>query len=203
MPTSFISVPHTVKIVVQGIGPDGQQLINQFACDVGATPGDIDTSALATAVAAWYASDYATILPVAVIGLQVVASSMEEENGPQSTESLGLQAGSIFEEPLPPNCTLCLKKAGITIGRRNRGRTYVWPAPVTAKATSGGLFDPTYVGNALTVFNNLITAINAAGAGYLFGVASLTAGAFKPVDEYIAVDTAIDSQRRRLVGRGR
>lgn len=108
-------------------------------------------------------------------------------------------AGTLSGDSLPANCAVVLSKRTGLSGRRNHGRAYI-PGLSDTGAT-GSVVGPTY----LLILNALVANMLAfTGASTLTGklaIASISDLAMKTITAY-AVDAVIDSQRRRLPGRG-
>lgn len=110
---------------------------------------------------------------------------------------------------LPNNATFCIKLASGLAGRSQRGRLYF------IGLNSNALTAPNEVGagfaTALCVYlGNLKTMLAAANPNWKLVITSFrtggawrTAGQNMAVDTFVAVDYHVDSQRRRLTGRGR
>jgi hypothetical protein len=131
--------------------------------------------------------------------LQIVATGMASAPAPQALAT-GLLAGNRGGTQLPGDATLCIKLATHLSGRRHRGRFYAWPA-VQTDLVSPSAYQLSYVNAMLGVLGNLGAALTT--AGYALAIASLTDGAMYPVTAFVAVDSIMDAQRRRLPGRGR
>lgn len=132
--------------------------------------------------------------------LDSLGSPMEEYLLPSPRNGTG--GGSV----LPLNVAFCVKLSTGLTGRSQRGRWY-W-----GNLSSGILIDAGHIAVAnQTGYANVLNTLlaNLATAGYTMVVTSyMTGGAWRsagqntPVVTCLAIDNALDSQRRRLPGRG-
>lgn len=115
-------------------------------------------------------------------------------------------AGTDSAGALPANVAFCMSlRTGFT-GRSARGRFYAMGLSTDQLVTLNHVTS-TYVTNLHTMLTDILGA--AATAGWTLVVLSrqnggvkLSAAVARPVTSIIAVDTVLDSQRRRLPGRG-
>lgn len=112
--------------------------------------------------------------------------------------------GTLAGVALPGNASFCVSFRTPNRGRSGRGRNY-W-ALVTEPDVTGNFLSAARRTAILGVYNRLIAT---PPLGWVWGILSrYTAGAprpsglFQTITQVIAVDDAIDSQRRRLAGRG-
>jgi len=107
--------------------------------------------------------------------------------------------GTLGGDSTPANCAVVLSKRTGLSGRVNHGRMYI--PGVSDALVVGSTVQPTY----LLAINALATLLLAyAGPGTLpgkFAIASIKDLAMKTITSY-ALDAIVDSQRRRLPGRG-
>lgn len=127
------------------------------------------------------------------------------DNISQSFTEQGTGAGGAAGESMPGNATFCLSLRTAFVGRSRRGRFYTIGMSETQQAA--GVVTATYRQAWLSAMNNLITTT--AAVQWALVVASFTTGGtprptaqVTPVVSVIAVDDFVDSQRRRLQGRG-
>lgn len=194
-------IPHAMQINIQAHHVDGGMLLNILAAhSPNALPETEECSLVAGAVKTWVQSTYKTICSRDVKFDQVVVTSLAEVDGPQATESLSPTAGTMDIGSAPLNATLCLKRTSNTAGRRKRGRTYCFP-PGSDQVVDPGHWAASYVTDAIDAWNALRDALVTISLPLC--IASHVAEADYIQDEFVAVDNVIDSQRRRLPGRGR
>lgn len=112
-------------------------------------------------------------------------------------------------QPLPSGCCIAVKKSTATLGRAGRGR---WYHPVL---DTNGIFggqdkvSGAFAAIILTQLNAFQTGVEAFISGGEMGIVSYhlagalrVAGLFSPITNWSFSDLNIDSQRRRLAGRG-
>ena len=101
---------------------------------------------------------------------------------------------------LPANAAAVISWKTGQAGRSNRGRTYLFG--LSDGHASGSTLTSTYLGLAALVALNIRSFNNAAGAvQVVFAIASFTHGYYVIVTS-ATIDAFVDSQRRRLIGRG-
>lgn len=117
----------------------------------------------------------------------------------------GSGVGTGGTNSMPGNATFCLSLRTAFTGRSRRGRLYT--IGMDEGHQTGGLVLATYRNSWLAAINNLRTV--AATANWEMVIASFISngvprvtGLLAPVTSVIAVDDFVDSQRRRLQGRG-
>jgi hypothetical protein len=123
---------------------------------------------------------------------------------PISPASTGDLAGA----PLPSNCTFCVSFRTDGRGRSSRGRNYV--AGLAESNVNGNVLDPVDADGIVAAYTNGILA-NVTLDGYFTWVVlsqyenkqPRTNALAQPVLSVLYTDRIIDSQRRRLTGRGK
>jgi hypothetical protein len=123
-----MAIGDVYRLAVVGIGSAGQELINVYHYEKTAG-GDDDAGVLL--IDAWVANlsvDYAGLISnlCAIIGFEV-RNLDQPEFGTDYTLPEAVQ-GSQPGEMLPPQTSAVISWRTGFIGRRRRGRTYVWPA---------------------------------------------------------------------------
>lgn len=126
-----------------------------------------------------------------------------------------LSGGDLGDTPLPGNVAACVSHKTGLAGRSFRGRTYL--GGIVKPGTTGNLLDSGYVTDILNAFDALDAGITAAGGTW--GVVSKYSGYTQTPPKYKKVptprvagiftdiidnsmDNRLDSQRKRLAGRG-
>jgi hypothetical protein len=115
---------------------------------------------------------------------------------------LGSAAGPVtqlFSESVPGNVALCVKLSSALPGRQFRGRKYF--GGFTEAQISYNQVDPVVANDITAAIAGLITALTTNGTP--LSIVSKTHGTLVPVIGAGIVDLYVDSQRRRLPGRGR
>lgn len=140
--------------------------------------------------------------------VEVYLTDLTTETSPTVSVVTGLpSAGANAAESMPFNVSLCMSFRTNGRGRASRGRNYL--LGLTEGDTVGNTVASTFTSPALTAYNALI------GAGtftpglqwcvvsrQFHGVDRATA-LVQPITSVLFVDTVVDSQRRRLPGRGK
>lgn len=184
----------------------GQNVENTLYFQCLATPTATDVQEIAEQVEGWFVTSVLPELSDQLVYRETYARSLETESAPEFTanESLG-DTGVDTSAPLPGNVTWTIQfRTGLT-GRSYRGRNYIM-----------GLSENQIVGNQLatataaalvTAYNALLTV--ASGFDWSWVVLSRQQdGALLPNAIGAAVNNVgyanldLDSQRRRLAGRG-
>jgi hypothetical protein len=193
-------------------GTDGQTCENTFYLN---DPTDVIWAAPAAVCAAVQNAVNTYLVPASYPNVKYIGVGIEDVRTfpfgglevPQAAVA-GTRAGSIGA--LPSSCALAIKKVTGNLGRSGRGRWY-WPLGDT-NAISGSND---------TVFGAYVTAILAALSGfqtdietvlpyatvgivsYRTGGAQRSVGLYQRISGWANTDATVDSQRRRLTGRGR
>jgi hypothetical protein len=206
----FVPVPNTAKVALL-FTQFGQKLVSTLWFEKASAWSSADLTTLATAVNSWAVANLLAHMnnSVSYNGCEAVDMSAPGSFGAFVPETPAV-VGAGADTPLPSNVTAAVKFLTGLTGRSHRGRNF-WV----------GLGSTSISGDTLvtTAQTSILGAYNALGS-YLVGlatshvVASLysgidslgkpiprTTGVTTPVVSY-AMDTALDSMRRRLIGRG-
>jgi hypothetical protein len=207
MPHPFIPIPNTASV----------ELIFQYRADVceitfsvmSNAPFDLTgLQALRTAfnnwdAAQWYLSRVSaiTLQRIRTRALDSASSPMEDYHLPTP------RPGNVSDAGLPSNVTFAIKLATALAGRSYRGRIYI-PAICTL-CVSGNQVTAGAQAAWLSELAALQPALTAANANWHLCVASRynngawrTTGVCTQATGWVAVNADLDSQRRRLPGRG-
>jgi len=155
------------------------------------------------------ASWIANMLPLQTADLslrEVYLTDISDAAGPVATFATGLPAsGSGTGLGTPNNVSLALSFRTAARGRSYRGRVY--PAGMLQANVVNSQWDDVYAAAWLSAFQQL--KIDTASIGSVLSVLSLrnagnprVAGVLTPITDIVLVDLVVDSQRRRLPGRG-
>ena len=122
------------------------------------------------------------------------------------------QAGTLVysdAETLPPSTCFAIKRVTANLGRSGRGRLY-WPIWQHGWLVSAGAINNAGANGITAKLSAFQAGVEALVAGSQLGVvsfqhggAAVNPGLFQPITAWAYTDLNIDSQRRRLLGRGR
>lgn len=204
---AFVPVPNTLQAELRFLfGSQKCENVLYFTGSGGVTPALATT--LGAALVAWWNAQFKAASPTIMSLTEVYLTDLSTATSFTVSYVTGLpSAGSSAVDPLPFNCSHCVSFRTANRGRSGRGRNYVM-----------GLSDSEAVASVITVTRrnidvNAYAALVGAGtfvAGLQFCVVSRisngvprASGLIQPVTAVLSVDDTIDSQRRRLPGRGR
>jgi hypothetical protein len=208
----FVPVPDTALAEMRML-LDGQKIENTLWFNKPGGIGAGDMATLANALLVWWVGSYADLVAVAVTLSEVVVTDQSSAGGFQVSVDGGSEPGTASGTVMPSNAAFCISfRTGFT-GRSNRGRNYI-SGLVDSFRSSQNTVTTTYANNVIAGYEDLITA--AGGAGWNWVIASRfsgidpttkkpiprTLGVVQEITNVIAADRSIDSQRRRLIGRG-
>lgn len=191
-------IPNTVRTVLGAQGPSGQQVLNTLHFFTAGIPSFGDCHIINEFVSSWWTGQYRQMVNGGFRMSTITTTGIDRFNSSQDVvpnTDPGLRSGTHWA----PEQTLCVKASTHTSGRRYRGRCFPFPAVATDLQTDDrvtALYRNAIVG----VFNNLLAIASA--AGYPMVVASLVNRAPYLIAEWVAVDDALDTQRRRMLGQG-
>lgn len=185
----------------------GQEVCNVFHVNAGAEPTVEMLGDIAQIFFDWWDTE---MKPLQHAGVTLQAIEVTDISGPDEEGivfSAGLPlAGSHSGGSLPNNVTLATKLATGLTGRSRRGRSYLVGLPLTQLETGSQTVADSYITLLQGAFADLLTAL--AVEGFNLAVLSLVSGGV-PRTEGLLTDVTsvvtndvVDSQRRRLPGRG-
>lgn len=200
----FVPFPQTASFEMRFLD-DGQKVENVFHVD-NATPWDATELLRYCAVFAnWWNADMRALVSDAVSLVSVIGKDMATGTavGVEYTTGLPLVGGNTSGD-FPNNVTLAVKWSTGLAGRSFRGRTY--HIGLAKNQVAGQIVVSSSLSSIVTAYLLLISAVTTAGAAlsvasrFHLGVVRVTG-----VTTHIlsaSADPVIDSQRRRLPGRG-
>jgi hypothetical protein len=176
------------------------QLIENVWHVIGPDPFD---PTLAADIAATFQTGYANIYASLSQDIDLREIFVHNLNGPSSGEvTLAITppaTGGIVEDGEPGNVAICISLRTALAGRSSRGRKYF--SGLTVGDVTGNTVNSVTVGNVLVAVSDLIAALLTNGTP--LAIFSPTHLLLTQVSTATAVDFNVDSQRRRLTGRGR
>lgn len=202
----FIAAPNIVELQFR-YTLQGERAMNRIHVNVGAVPNAVVMSDLADAALAWWTSNVRTIVSDTLALREVYLKSLHAAIAPEVTITSGLpSSGTMTVPPLPSSVSLAVSLRSNQTGRSARGRWF-WCGfaedQVDGNIVTGGTI--TSIDAALTNLKNEID-----GLGHTWVVVSFFSGGvprpggpvYSDVVTIAVVDPVVDSQRRRLPGRG-
>lgn len=202
---AFIPTPDAVRCAIRGT-LFGQDVINTLWFSI--VGGGIDQQLcedLAAEVAGWWSASMLVELSDDYELQDVTATSQDSETAPSVVHVVGGAPG-IGLSSEPGNVCLTVKFSTANRGRSGRGRNYVSGIP--DNHVTGNLVSSTFANNVVGVYDLLRTNPLLSGNALWIVCSLYTNGApraqgFKQAINAVSVaDLNVDSQRRRLTGRG-
>lgn len=208
----FVPVPNTVLAEIRMLF-SSQKIENTLWFDLGVTPAPTDMLALANGLSSWWINEYAPLVSIGVQLREVVVTDMSSATGPQVSFSPATPAfGANTSAVKPSNAAATVSFRTASRGRSFRGRNYI--PGLTQDTLNGDTLQTAFMNDAVDAYEQLLPAGTAEIVGTwviasrFHGVDSdkkpipRTTGIATPVTSVVIVDNVVDSQRRRLPGRG-
>ena len=168
------------------------------------------TSIEMSALCADMVSNFNTVLkdqyPATCQLIEVKATDLQAQNGPSVIYGTGLPiAGTRAGAQLPNSCCLCITKRTALRGRSFRGRSYF--GPLTETDVTGNVASSTFVTSLLSDWSSYLSRTVGGEVWDLVVISRKQNGQWLEFGDSTRVigftsDGVIDSQRRRLPGRG-
>lgn len=166
-----------------------------------------DLTAVASTVNTVVPTVWMPLMPANVVYQETNVIDLSVEGGSQVTQSVvGGQAGGVGGTPYPNSVTLAIRmKSGIG-GRSGSGRIY-WPGFTSGQASDSNTIESSVVADIIDAITQLIDALETISAivtivSRFLNSAARPEGVPFVVNTVSVFDNTIDSQRRRLPGRG-
>src|SRR6478735_9425723 len=200
----FIPAADTAKVAITML-QRGQRVVNVFHfTKAGGYTTETEVNTLAGNFATAWVANIAPLQASTVTGLNVTATDVSTSGG-AGAEIAIVYGGGGGSGDLPTNCTVSVKWNTGFSGRSFRGRTYF--VGMVVGAVVGDDISGAYGTSLTTAFDNLLSDM--AGFGDTMVVVSYfhlgvprTSAVVTPITNSSLADLHIDSQRRRLAGRG-
>jgi hypothetical protein len=202
---SFVPAPNVVQIN-QRATLFGQQIENVHYVELSTSPDAAAIQAVADTALTEWENHMLPVLSVEYVYREAYATDLSSETAPAATAAAAAnKTGGLAVSSVPGNVTLCLSIRTNGRGRSSRGRQYISGLPDdivdgnawTAQGAAG-------VVDAFAAYRDALTA-----AGYSLVVLSRrennaprAQGLAQLATSVLVTDLFIDSQRRRLTGRG-
>jgi hypothetical protein len=202
---AFIPVPNTAQFNIRQTYL-GERIENTLYArnPTGWTP--VALANIATILRDWYTTQLRAPLSNQLVLREVYAVDLASVSGPTATVSVTNDPGGAgTAQPMPGSVALCVSLRTANRGRSFRGRNYV--AGFTEDHVNGNQFTSSIVTSITTAYDGLLAVFS--GGGVEWVVVSRfsnglprTTGIATAVTDALVVDSNVDSQRRRLAGRG-
>lgn len=200
----FIPVLNSVKVVLEHT-KRGQLVVNVYHVSKSSPIITADLAGIAAIFFDWFDTSIKELTVDTMTLDRIVVTDLSVENGEQYIEVISPPlAGTATGSDLPNNAAMVVKHLSLQTGRSYRGRTYV--AGLGEDYVGGDLPLTTTVADYGVAYQDLWDLLD--GAGYFHSIVSYVEdgeprvnGLVSPVIAYDN-DGVMDSQRRRLTGRG-
>lgn len=206
MPVPFIPVPNTLEARI-GLDIRGQRMIMLLHFTYSGAPGATERAALNTAMHTFWTNQLKPTLTNEVALSDITVTDMSSSSAPQTVAVINpVEPGTIALGCAPTGSALCVTHRTNLRGRSFRGRSYVPGMVYEPGSQLPTNFNLSRVSAVVSAFSWLLTAANTAAG--IWSVVSKFAnlvprssGLTTPITA-VSADQFIDSQRRRLAGRG-
>jgi len=203
---AFVPAPNIVMCEIRA-SKAGQLVENRFHIDVLHQPVPGDLSALAGLLVPNIVAGFLPNLPTDVTLTEFHQRSLHTQNDIELTTPFPAgSTGTMSGEPLPNNCSYCVSLRSTSVGRSARGRLY-WLGLSADQVVTNNV-DATHRTAITAAVESLRAQIAAASSvmvivSYRQNNAPRVGGpVYFVVSTVLTVDDVVDSQRRRLPGRG-
>lgn len=202
----FIPVPNVIQANVR-YTYYGQRLENTLYFQTDNTVTAADVSDVAVVLLQGWAATVMTNRTADLFLREVYAFDLTTASGPNATATFGTGplAGSVSQAGLPGNIALAVSFRTAQRGRSFRGRIYLpgWPEPSVLGNTINNADLTTAVNGVASAIGQVVTTgrTHVVVSRYANNVPRAV-GVATPVTIILATDATVDSQRRRLTGRG-
>lgn len=192
---------------------DAQHVENTLYFEYGAPPDASQLLSLGNGLISWWTTNMAPLTPASTVLSEVVCTDLTTPTGPQATAvPLASTPGTMGTTVLPSNDSFTISFRTALRGRSYRGRNYI--VGLGASQVAGNNMVLGYADAFVTAYEALFALATAEGCTWVVvsrysGVDPVTkkpipraAGVVTPITTVLYVDLVVDSQRRRLPGRG-
>lgn len=202
----FISVPNTIQANLR-LTWQGQEVENvfHFLAPGAVTPADL--AAVAEGVEDWWVTNMPIMVNADCVYREVYAVDLTTQTGGVFTASGGSGTPGTASSPsLPNHCTIAVSFRTAFRGRSYRGRAY--HIGLTEAQVTGNAVVPSIITLLNSTYSLLLNTANFGGCALAIASRRLNnaprvIGVATEVIDVVLADDTVDSQRRRLPGRGR
>lgn len=210
---AFVPVPNTALVEIR-MTQDVQEVENTLYFEFDAPPDSTVLGALGEAILNWWTTNLAALLWSGLNVREIVCTDLTTATGPQvATVPETATHGTGGGQGLPNNASLSISFRTGFRGRSFRGRNYIIGL-LESQTNSPNEVEQATVDAFVAAYTALLPVAEALSATWV--VASRfsgvdgdhkpiprTTGLTTPILSVVAADNIIDSQRRRLPGRGK
>jgi len=209
----FVPVAATVLVEMR-MTADLQEVENTLYFEFEDPFTNIEMLNLGDDLVTWWINFYAPNIWEGVQLREVVVTNLTSATSDQVSSTVPpATTGQLGTDPLPTNVSLTISFRTALRGRSFRGRNYV-VGMVEAQTIGANTVDSAVIADWITCYEELLT-IAASNATAWVVVSRFSgvdgngdpiprvAGVTTPINSVVIVDNVVDSQRRRLPGRGR
>jgi|SRR5688572_12924668 len=203
----FIPTPNGIQVEMR-YSYLGERCENVFWTNWtgGSPPAAADLSTIGELFWEWWDAQIKPIQSANATLREIYVTDQSAADGAAATFTAGLPAdGGNVLEPLPGNVSLCISLRTAKRGRSFRGRSYI--IGLTENQVAGNALTAPSAAAWLAAYDVLVSSL-AASSNQLCVCSKFSlglpraAGILTPVTDAVIVDNVVDSQRRRLPGRG-
>lgn len=200
----FVPVPNCVQVEMR-FTQDGQKVENVFHVEKDGPDQAGTRLTVAGYFYQWWTTEMAPLINDQVQLREIYVTDMSAQNGGSTTYvPIATTYGASVQDPLPNNVTLAVSARTSQRGRSFRGRSYV--VGLTRNTVLHNRFNDAVVTAVQNAYNTLINDYIEQGqlvvVSKVSGGVPRTEGVTTPITAWVVVDNVVDSQRRRLPGRG-
>lgn len=202
---AFIPIPNAVKVTIE-FTLAGQTVVLTFTVSKGSPFSGADLISVANIFESWRDTNLRTLQSNTCVGSRIVVVDLSSQFAPSYELPIVTNAaGTATGDAYPNNVANVVSLLTTLRGRAFRGRSYmVGMAESWGSGSSILVVTATLLAN---TYNALQTSLTGSGMSLAVGSRQLNGvpraiGVATPVSSF-RVDTILDSQRRRLPGRGR
>lgn len=205
MAVPFIPTPNCVHSDIVLAAADGQ-IHNGYWFQRAAPWTLAERQALNTALETWWVANMKALMTGTVALSSINTVNQDTQNAPSTMHIVSpAQAGTVAGGSEPWGSPVCIGLRTDFRGRNYRGRTYISPIPQSMRYGDNTV-TAAHLANLIAAMQALLAVINGLGAVWVVVSKYLNkvprgVGVQTPITAF-AADTAFDSQRRRLFGRG-
>ena len=204
----FIPVPNVAQLNIRGTYL-GEQVENTIYVQQNVAWNAGSLQLLADAVASWWDTAVLAHVSTSYQYRETYAVDLTSVTGLTATSTpLGAVAGRKVGDPLAGNVSLCVSFRTALRGRSYRGRNYL--CGLVEPEVSGNTINLTFAEDVVNAYQQLLIPDEYLIPTQSWVIVSRYAnkqprsqGVATPVTQVLIVDNFVDSQRRRLPGRGR